>query len=69
MAEEMFKPHLVAWYQADQSCIDGLTLDAYLIELSQLVLKRNWGDLYEKKNKEDVAGEIECLKKRRVADA
>jgi RNase H-like domain found in reverse transcriptase/Reverse transcriptase (RNA-dependent DNA polymerase)/Integrase zinc binding domain len=42
VAEGMFEPRLVAWYQADQSRIDGLTLDAYLLELSQLVLERNW---------------------------
>jgi hypothetical protein len=42
VAEGMFEPRLVAWYQADQSRIDGLTLDAYLLDLSQLVLERNW---------------------------
>ena len=42
IAEGMFEPHLVAWYQADQSHIDGLTLDVYLLELLQLVLERNW---------------------------
>jgi hypothetical protein len=38
------EPHhcLVAWCQAHQSCIDGLTLNAYLLELSQLVLEKNW---------------------------
>ena len=30
------------WYQADQTQIDGLTLNVYLLELSQLVLERNW---------------------------
>ena len=38
----MFELCLVAWYQADQTRIDGLTLDAYLLELSQLVLEKNW---------------------------
>ena len=38
----MFEPHLVVWYQANQTRIDGLTLDAYLLELSQLVLEKNW---------------------------
>ena len=42
VAEDMFEPRLIAWYQADQTRIDGLTLDAYLLELSQLVLERNW---------------------------
>ena len=42
VAEGMFKPCLIAWYQADQSRIDDLTLDAYLLEFSQLVLERNW---------------------------
>jgi hypothetical protein len=42
VAEGMFEPRLVAWYQADQACIDGLTLDTYLLELSQLVLEKNW---------------------------
>jgi hypothetical protein len=40
--EGMFEPCLVAWYQANQTCIDELTLDEYLLELSQLVLKKNW---------------------------
>ena len=38
----MFEPCLVVWYQADQSRIDALTLDQYLAELAQLVLKRDW---------------------------
>lgn len=38
----MFEPRLVAWYQADQTRIDGLTLNAYLLKLSQLVLEKNW---------------------------
>ena len=42
VAEGMFEPRLVAWYQANQSRIDSLTLNAYLLELSQLVLERNW---------------------------
>ena len=42
VVEEMFEPYLIAWYQANQSHIDGLTLNAYLLELSQLVLERNW---------------------------
>ena len=42
IVEGMFEPRLIAWYQADQSRINGLTLDAYLLELSQLVLERNW---------------------------
>ena len=42
VTEGMFEPCLIAWYQADQTQIDGLTLDTYLLELSQLVLKRNW---------------------------
>ena len=42
VAEGMFELCLVAWYQADQSQIDALTLDQYLAELAQLVLERNW---------------------------
>ena len=42
IAEGMFEPCLVVWYQADQSRIDALTLDQYLAELAQRVLKRNW---------------------------
>ena len=42
LAEGMFEPCLVALYQADQAHIDGLTLDAYLLELSQLILEKNW---------------------------
>ena len=38
----MFELHLVAWYQADQTHINGLTLNVYLLELSQLVLEKNW---------------------------
>ena len=30
VAEGMFELWLVAWYQADQTRIDGLTLNAYL---------------------------------------
>ena len=33
---------LIVWYQADQTRIDGLTLNAYLLKLLQLVLKKNW---------------------------
>ena len=40
VAEGMFELCLVAWYQADQTRIDGLTLDMYLLELSQLVLEK-----------------------------
>ena len=42
IVEGMFEPHLIAWYQADQSHINGFTLNAYLLELLQLVLERNW---------------------------
>ena len=42
IAEGMFEPHLMMWNQADQTRIDALTLDAYLLELLQLVLERNW---------------------------
>ena len=34
IAEGMFEPRLVAWYQADQTRIDALSLDAYLSELA-----------------------------------
>lgn len=42
IAEGMFEPRLVAWYQADQTQIDALTLDQFLAKLSQLVLEKNW---------------------------
>lgn len=42
VAEGMFKPRLVVWYQADQTRINTLTLDQYLKELSLLVLEKNW---------------------------
>ena len=42
IAEGMSELCLMTWYQADQTCIDALTLDAYLLELLQLVLERNW---------------------------
>jgi hypothetical protein len=42
VAEGMFEPHLVVWYQADQTWIDALTLDEYLAELTLLVLEKNW---------------------------
>jgi hypothetical protein len=42
IAEGMFELRLVAWYQADQTRIDALTLDEYLAELALLVLERNW---------------------------
>ena len=42
VTEGMFKPCLVAWYQADHIQIDGLTLNEYLIELASLVLEKNW---------------------------
>jgi hypothetical protein len=38
----MFELCLVAWHQADQTQIDGLSLDAYLMELSKLILEKNW---------------------------
>ncbi|KAF8994179.1 hypothetical protein BDQ17DRAFT_1431204 [Cyathus striatus] len=42
VADSMLEPHLVAWYNSDSKHIDVLTLDAYLLELSKLVLKKNW---------------------------
>jgi hypothetical protein len=42
IAEGMFEPCLVSWYQADQTWINALSLDAYLMELTQLVLEKNW---------------------------
>jgi hypothetical protein len=42
VAEGMFEPCLVAWYQADQIQIDALSLDEYLKELMLLVLEKNW---------------------------
>ncbi|KAF8984756.1 hypothetical protein BDQ17DRAFT_1393824 [Cyathus striatus] len=32
----------LAWYHVDLARIDGLSLDAYLLELAKLVLPRNW---------------------------
>jgi hypothetical protein len=42
VTEGMFEPHLVVWYQADQTRIDSLSLNGYLSELSQCVLEKNW---------------------------
>jgi hypothetical protein len=42
VTEGMFEPCLVAWYQADQTWIDTLSLAEYLLELSKLVLKKAW---------------------------
>jgi hypothetical protein len=42
VAEGMFEPCLVAWYQANQTWIDLLSLNGYLLELSQLILEKNW---------------------------
>jgi len=42
VAEGMFEPHLVAWYQANQTRIDALTLNEYLTKLTLLVLEKNW---------------------------
>ncbi|KAF8977605.1 hypothetical protein BDQ17DRAFT_1426578 [Cyathus striatus] len=42
VADSMLEPHLVAWYNSDTKHIDGLTLEAYLLKLSKLVLKKNW---------------------------
>ncbi|KAF8992260.1 hypothetical protein BDQ17DRAFT_1369731 [Cyathus striatus] len=43
VAGAMLEPRLVAWYNSDTTCIDALTLEAYLLELSKLVLLKNWG--------------------------
>ncbi|KAF8975836.1 hypothetical protein BDQ17DRAFT_1385231 [Cyathus striatus] len=43
IAGAMLEPRLVAWYNSDTTCIDTLTLEAYLLELSKLVLLKNWG--------------------------
>lgn len=42
VAEAMMEPRLIQWYQADQARIDALTLDAYIAELADLALERNW---------------------------
>lgn len=42
VAEAMLEPRLIGWYQADQTCIDLLTLKVYLSELAALVLDKNW---------------------------
>ena len=42
IAKGMFEPHLVAWYQANQTRIDSLSLTAFLTELSQLMLEKGW---------------------------
>jgi hypothetical protein len=41
VAEGMFEQRLVAWYQADQTRIDSLSLNGYFSELSQLILEKN----------------------------
>ncbi|KAF8984338.1 hypothetical protein BDQ17DRAFT_1548843, partial [Cyathus striatus] len=43
VAGAMLEPRLVAWYNSDTTRIDALTLEAYLLELSKLVLLKNWG--------------------------
>ena len=48
VTEGMFEPRLVAWYQADQTQIDTLSLAEYLLELSKLVLEKAWAhDIHE----------------------
>lgn len=42
VADAMLEPRLIAWYQAGQARIDTLSLDAYLTELADLVLEKNW---------------------------
>ncbi|KAF8998775.1 hypothetical protein BDQ17DRAFT_775043 [Cyathus striatus] len=42
VADAMLEPRLVAWYTGDSSRIDGLLLEAYLLELARLVLPKNW---------------------------
>ena len=49
VAEGMFEPRLISWYQADQTRIDALSLADYIKELSALVLDKNWAhDILEK---------------------
>ncbi|KAJ7653715.1 hypothetical protein DFH06DRAFT_930735, partial [Mycena polygramma] len=42
VADEMCEPILQKWYQASQTRIDALKLDAYITELGSLVLERGW---------------------------
>ncbi|KAF8989419.1 hypothetical protein BDQ17DRAFT_1547591 [Cyathus striatus] len=39
IADAMLEPHLVAWYNGDSTRIDGLLLEAYLLELAELKIE------------------------------
>ncbi|KAH0585946.1 hypothetical protein H2248_007232 [Termitomyces sp. 'cryptogamus'] len=42
VADGMLKPHFVAWYHANQSQIDTMSLDQYLHKLQRFGLPCNW---------------------------
>ncbi|KAG6874908.1 hypothetical protein C0992_006015 [Termitomyces sp. T32_za158] len=42
VADGMLEPHFVAWYHANQSCIDRMTLQEYLNELQRYALPQHW---------------------------
>ncbi|KAG6859292.1 hypothetical protein C0995_009937 [Termitomyces sp. Mi166 len=42
IADGMLEPRFVAWYHANQSCIDKLSLQEYLDELQKYALPRHW---------------------------
>ena len=42
VADAMVEPRLVSWYTGDRVRIDALKLDAYLKELAEYTLDRNW---------------------------
>uniref|UniRef100_A0A8H8CNN1 Uncharacterized protein n=1 Tax=Psilocybe cubensis TaxID=181762 RepID=A0A8H8CNN1_PSICU len=42
IADAMLEPRLQAWYQSGSDRIDKLSLDAYIKELAELVLDKNW---------------------------
>jgi len=39
---DVLGPHLIAWYQGDQTRIDSQALDQYLEELALLTFAKNW---------------------------
>ncbi|KIJ32224.1 hypothetical protein M422DRAFT_184842, partial [Sphaerobolus stellatus SS14] len=42
VADGMMEPRLISWYNANQTRMDNLTLEAYIAELAALVLEKNW---------------------------
>lgn len=70
-AENQDKPAITIPFSTLRRVISAHEKQQNYLEISRNIKKRPYdgGDSYEKKNKEDVAGEIERLKKPRVEDA